>query len=111
MGVSGQNIINHVVTDFIPVVVSLSFHEWGHAAAATALGDRTPREQGRLTLNPVAHLDWFGSVVLPLALISMGLSAFGWAKPVEFSPRQFTRKVRLRTAIVLTSAAGPAVNV
>jgi Zn-dependent protease len=110
MGVSAQDIVNHVVTDFIPVIVSLSFHEWGHAAAAIALGDETPREQGRLTLNPVAHLSWFGSVLLPLSLIVLGLPPFGWARPVEFSPRRFTRNVRLRTAIMLTAAAGPAVN-
>ena len=110
MGVIGQSVVNHVVTAFIPLVLSLAVHEWGHAIAATALGDPTPREQGRLTLNPVAHFDWLGSIVLPLGLIAFGLPIFGWARPVEVSPQRFTRRLRMRTGVWLTAAAGPAMN-
>jgi Zn-dependent protease len=91
-------------------VFSLAIHEYGHAASAVALGDQTPREQGRLTLNPVAHMDWTGTVLLPLALIFAGLPVFGWAKPVEITPYRFTRKVRMRTGLMFTAAAGPFMN-
>jgi len=90
---------------FIPFLLSLSVHEWAHAWMATKLGDDTPRHLGRLTLNPFAHMDMVGTLVLPL----MGVP-FGWAKPVEFNPIRFTRKVRLSFGIMLTALAGPVSN-
>lgn len=95
---------------WLPMVLSLTLHEWGHAATAVALGDQTPREQGRLTLNPVVHMDLLGTVILPVALLMAGQPPFGWARPVQITPYRFTRKFRLKTALMISAAAGPAMN-
>lgn len=94
------------VVNWVPVVLSLSVHEWAHARSAWALGDDTAAQQGRLTLNPLAHMDMWGTVILPL----LGVP-FGWAKPVPVNPRRFTRGVTMRTGMMLTAAAGPLSNV
>jgi len=99
-----------VLFGFVPMVCSLALHEFGHAASAVALGDDTPRAQGRLTLNPLAHIDLVGTVLLPLALIALHQPVFGWAKPVVISPYRFTRSIRMSTGLMLTAAAGPAMN-
>jgi Zn-dependent protease len=96
---------------FILLVASIVFHEWGHAIAAHLLGDDTPRADGRVTLNPMAHLDWFGTVFVPLINIFMlggGAFAFiGWGKPVVTNPANFRNRVR---DDILVSLAGPATN-
>jgi Zn-dependent protease len=94
------------------LLVSLAVHEYAHAWSATRLGDSTPSRQGRLTLSPIAHLDIFGSLIFPLLLLTMGPGfLFGWARPVEFNPAQFTRKMSMRGGQALTAAAGPLSNV
>jgi Zn-dependent protease len=92
------------------LVVSVAFHEFGHAAMATALGDDTPRRQGRVTLNPLAHADLIGTLILPLvgSFYGMGL---GWGKPVQWQPSRIRRKWRMATAQILVAIAGPAMNV
>lgn len=82
------------------LLAALTIHEYAHARVAVALGDPTPRYEGRLTLNPVAHLD-------PLGLIMLWLFKFGWAKPVPIDPRYFRNE---RQGIMLVSFAGPAAN-
>ncbi|NCN82371.1 MAG: site-2 protease family protein [Candidatus Pacebacteria bacterium] len=82
------------------LVVSLTVHEFAHAWSADKLGDPTPRHQGRLTLNPLAHLDPLGSI----ALLVIG---FGWGKPVQFDPYNLKEPVRDAALIAL---AGPAIN-
>ncbi len=82
------------------LIASLTIHEFAHAWSADKLGDPTPRHQGRLTLNPLAHLDPLGSV----ALLLIG---FGWGKPVQFDPYNLKEPVRDAAMIAL---AGPAVN-
>src|SRR5512132_2148137 len=67
------------VAFLIAVVLGITFHEFSHAAVASLQGDQTARSQGRLTLNPIAHLDPLGSIALILA-------GFGWARPVPFNP-------------------------
>jgi len=89
----------------IPLVLSLSVHEWAHAYSAYRLGDDTAARQGRLTLNPLAHIDWIGSVLLPM----LGIP-FGWAKPVPVNPLRFTRKFHMRTGMMITASAGPISN-
>jgi Zn-dependent protease len=89
----------------IPLWLSLSVHEWAHAWSAGALGDDTATLLGRATLNPLAHIDPVGTLLLPL----LGVP-FGWAKPVPINPLRFRRDVGLRTGILLTAAAGPASN-
>ncbi len=94
---------------FFPVFLfSLSFHEASHAWTANRLGDPTARLMGRMTLNPLAHIDWIGTVLFPLMMFLMpGLLLFGWAKPVPVNPLNLKggRKGNLRVA-----AAGPVSN-
>lgn len=96
---------------FVPVLLSLTVHEWAHAASAYKLGDDTAAMAGRLTLNPFAHMDLLGTVIVPiLQLVGSGTVLFAWAKPVPVNPARFSRKVSMRTGSVLVSAAGPASN-
>lgn len=90
----------------IPLWLSLSVHEWGHAWAAWRLGDDTAALAGRLTLNPFAHIDLVGTVLLPL----LGVP-FGWARPVPVQPQNFHPGVSMRTGMMLTAIAGPLTNV
>lgn len=83
------------------VVLGLSFHEFAHALAADLLGDRTARYQGRLTVNPLAHVDVVGLVLLFLA-------GFGWAKPVPVNPFNF--RGDKKRGLLLVSLAGPGAN-
>lgn len=85
------------------VLVAITFHEYAHAKAADVLGDNTPRNQGRLTLNPLGHLDPFGFVMLIFAHI-------GWGKPVEINPRNFDRKISMSAGEAIVSFAGPLMN-
>jgi Zn-dependent protease len=90
----------------IPLILSLCVHEWAHAWSAARLGDDTARRAGRLTLNPLAHIDPVGTILLPL----LGIP-FGWAKPVPVDPTRFRRGVHMRTGMMITAAAGPLSNV
>ena len=85
--------------------LSLAVHEWAHAWSAYRLGDDTAARLGRMTLDPLAHVDPVGTLLLPL----LGVP-FGWAKPVPVNPARFHRGVSLRTGIALTAAAGPMAN-
>ena len=82
------------------IVIAMVIHEYSHARVAYALGDFTPRLQGRLTLNPVAHVD-------PIGLLMLFLVHFGWAKPVQINPLNFKNP---RCDDILVSLAGPASN-
>ena len=76
-----------IILSFIVLIVSIIAHEVAHGYAADALGDPTARLAGRLTLNPVPHIDLTGSIVIPALLIFSGSSMlFGWAKPVPYNP-------------------------
>jgi Zn-dependent protease len=99
-----QQILSRVLS-LIPVVLSLSVHEWAHAWAASRLGDTTAKDQGRLTLNPLAHIDAVGTLALPL----LGIP-FGWAKPVPVEPTRFRADVPMTYGLLLTAAAGPFSN-
>jgi Zn-dependent protease len=95
---------------FIIVVCSLALHEWGHAVVADKLGDDTPRREGRVTLNPLAHIDPIGTIVIPLlgALgFFGGFAMIGWAKPVYIDPSSF-RRGQFDQALV--TLAGPGMN-
>jgi Zn-dependent protease len=83
-------------------------HEFAHAWVATRLGDDTPRREGRVTLNPLAHVDWLGTAILPLITSLLGAGFLGWGKPVR------TEVAKLRgglNGLALVSLAGPASNV
>lgn len=92
---------------FAILLVSLSFHEAAHAWAADRLGDPTARRLGRLTMNPISHLDLVGSLLFPLMAITMAGFFFGWAKPV---PVQTQNLRSPRRDFALVAAAGPASN-
>jgi len=85
----------------LAIIVALSVHEFSHALAADQLGDDTPRLQGRLTLNPLAHLDLLGSMMFVLA-------GFGWARPVQINPYVIQR--RSPAGLMIVAAAGPFSN-
>ncbi len=108
----GGGFIVDLVMVLVPMIMALSVHEFMHAQAAFWLGDRTAMNKGRLTLNPAAHIDPFGTLILPaLAVLSSSTFFFGWAKPVPVNPLRFTRKVTMRTGMMLTAAAGPLSNI
>jgi len=92
----------------IPVLLAITMHEAAHGWAASKLGDDTALRMGRVTFNPLAHIDLFGTIILPAILISAGGILFGWAKPV---PVNFGRLGRPRRDMVLVAAAGPAINI
>lgn len=95
-------LLNLVLT--IPgVLVAITFHEFAHAYAADKLGDDTPRNQGRLSLNPLDHLDPIGSFLLLFA-------GFGWGKPVQVNPRNYNRNMSMEKADAIVSFAGPLMN-
>jgi Zn-dependent protease len=100
-----------ILISYVVLLFSLSVHEACHAGAAYLLDDDTAARMGRLTLNPLAHIDPLGTVVMPLlGLITGGHIFFGWAKPVPFDPRNLTRRLRIKVSAALISAAGPASN-
>ncbi len=90
----------------VPLILSLTVHEYAHGWTARRLGDDTAERAGRLSLNPLVHIDWLGTVLLPL----LGIP-FGWAKPVPVDPSRFRRGVRMGTGMALTASAGPISNV
>ena len=105
---SGSSIEEKIIL-FVVLLGSLSVHEWAHAITADKLGDPLPRAEGRVTLDPRAHIDPIGTILLPLIMIfaSPGFAIFGWGKPVRISlPNPKTRK---RDDILIT-IAGPLSN-
>jgi Zn-dependent protease len=98
-----------IIFSIIVLVFSVVIHEVSHGVVAERLGDPTARLAGRLTLNPLKHLDPFGSVILPLLLhyASQGTFWFGWAKPVPYDPRNLRHPGR---DAALVAAAGPVSN-
>jgi len=97
------------VLNAVYLIIAITVHEFAHAFAADRLGDPTARSMGRLTLNPIAHIDPIGTIALPLGLmlISGGSFAFGWGKPTPFDPYNL-QKPRRDTGII--SIAGPISN-
>ncbi len=103
-------LIREALLNVIIIIVSLALHEWGHAYMADRLGDDTPRSQGRVTLNPLVHIDPVGTVLIPL-LGSLGFfgsfGVIGWAKPIYTNPRNFRNGTRDRALVTI---AGPGMN-
>jgi Zn-dependent protease len=101
----------------VALVLSICVHEFGHAFVADKLGDPLPRSQGRVTLNPLAHIDPIGTLLLPLVAVfsgpAIGSRILGWGKPVQISlsARHMTRKMSIRTAHALIAIAGPMMNI
>lgn len=91
----------------IPVLFAITLHEVAHGWVARSFGDRTADAQGRLSLNPIRHIDPVGTILVPAILLWLGGFLFGWARPVPVNPR-FMRDPRRN--MVWVSAAGPAAN-
>jgi Zn-dependent protease len=103
-----RNLISSTSLLFFAVLVpSVILHEISHGVAALACGDNTAKQAGRLTLNPMAHVDPVGTIVLPGIMLLSGLGAIGWAKPVPIDP---TRMRHPRNNVLLVSLTGPATN-
>ncbi len=85
------------------VLIAITFHEFAHGYAAYKLGDNTAKNEGRLSLNPLDHLDPIGTLLLLVA-------GFGWGKPVHVNPRNYTRKMSMEKGEAIVSLAGPLMN-
>jgi Zn-dependent protease len=111
LGNFDASIIRDIVIVLVPMILSLSVHEFAHAWSAYKLGDDTAAAQGRMTLNPLAHIDLFGTILIPIFSVVMGgIGLIGWAKPVPVSPHRFRRTVTMRTGMMITAIAGPLSN-
>ena len=96
------------IFSFVILIFSIVIHEFAHGWMANSLGDPTARFMGRLTLNPIVHIDLVGSVILPLFLLLSGSSyMFGWAKPVPYNPYNLKDK---KNGELLVAIAGPVSN-
>ena len=104
------DVLTRVVIWAVPVLFSIVVHEVSHGWMAYRLGDDTAKRMGRLTLNPIPHIDPMGTVVLPLIMIITGGPVFGWAKPVPFNPYNFNRSVNVRNGVMWVALAGPCSN-
>ena len=96
-----------IISMLIPVLFAITLHEVGHGWAAKQFGDRTAEIQGRLTLNPIAHMDPIGTVLLPGLLLYLGGLVFGWAKPVPINPMNLRNPKR---DMFFVAIAGPVAN-
>ena len=104
------NVISRIFIWAVPVLFSIVIHEVSHGWMASKLGDDTAKKMGRLTLNPLVHIDPIGTIILPFIMIILGGPVFGWAKPVPFNPYNFNPRVNRRTGIMWVGIAGPASN-
>lgn len=95
----------------VPIVFSIVLHEVAHGWMAYRLGDPTAKNMGRLTLNPLPHIDMMGTVILPLVMLFLRAPVFGWAKPVPFNPHNFYRHIDIKKGTMWVALAGPASNI
>ena len=100
--------IQKIVVSVLPILIAITFHEVAHGFIANKLGDPTAKFMGRLTLNPLAHIDLIGTVIMPFVLLVLGLPVFGYAKPVPINPANFRDPKR---DMAISAAAGPGTNV
>lgn len=103
-----MSLFQKIILGAVPVVFAITVHEVAHGWVASWLGDQTARLRGRLTLNPLRHIDPVGTVLLPIILLSFSNFVFGWAKPVPVDWRNLRRP---RRDMALVAIAGPAANV
>ena len=104
------DVIRRVLISALPILIAITFHEVSHGYVAYKLGDPTAKMLGRLTLNPIAHIDIFGTIILPLLLVvaTNGQFVFGYAKPVPINPTNFKNP---RQGMAISAAAGPITNI
>lgn len=104
------SIIRQLALSALPVLIAITFHEVSHGFIANKLGDPTAKMLGRLTLNPLAHIDLFGTILMPLMLLvfTNGQFVFGYAKPVPINPMNFKNP---RRDMAISAAGGPVTNI
>ena len=99
------------ITSYVVLLFSLSFHESAHAWAALRMGDDTAQREGRISLNPLVHMDPIGTVLMPLLqFLASGIPLLAWAKPTPYNPANFRREVSLGRGHVTVAGAGPISN-
>lgn len=110
MDAATVDVIRRILISALPILIAITFHEVSHGYVAYKLGDPTAKMLGRLTLNPIAHIDIFGTILLPLLLViaTNGQFVFGYAKPVPINPMNFKNP---RQGMALSAAAGPVTNI
>lgn len=101
-----MNLIQKICIWAIPVLFAITVHEVAHGYIALKCGDKTAQVLGRLTLNPVKHIDVIGTIIVPIVLLALGGFIFGWAKPVPVNPNNLGS----RRQMALVSIAGPLAN-
>jgi Zn-dependent protease len=100
--------LNRLGAQFVPFLFAVVAHEFGHGWMAARFGDTTAKDSGRLTLNPIPHIDPIGTLLFPILNMFLGMTVmFGWANPVPVDSRRFTR---LRPGLFMVALAGPATN-
>lgn len=104
------HIVQKIIVMALPLIFAIVLHEVAHGWVANKLGDHTARDMGRLTLNPISHIDLFGTIIMPLLLFYMtnGRMVFGYAKPVPINPYNFKNP---KKGMALSSLAGPFTNI
>ncbi len=104
------DIIRQLALSALPVLIAITFHEVSHGFIANKLGDPTAKMLGRLTLNPIAHIDLFGTILMPFMLLvfTNGQFVFGYAKPVPINPMNFKNPKR---DMAISAAGGPLTNI
>lgn len=104
-----SSIARQIIVSAFPILIAITFHELSHGFVANKLGDPTAKMMGRLTLNPVAHIDPIGTILMPLMLIifTNGQFVFGYAKPVPINPMNFKNP---KKDMAISAAAGPITN-
>ncbi len=100
-------IIQKIAVWALPILFAITVHEWAHGFVAYKLGDPTAKMLGRLSLNPIKHIDPIGTVVVPLVLMVLGGFIFGWAKPVPITPKNLHNP---KNDMAYVAAAGPLAN-
>ncbi|MEO7253909.1 MAG: site-2 protease family protein [Casimicrobium sp.] len=102
-----DDIIYKIAVNAIPLLLAITLHEAAHGYAARMFGDRTAEMLGRISLNPIKHIDWVGTVAVPALTLAVGGFFFGWAKPV---PVNFNNLRNPKRDMIWVAAAGPASN-
>ncbi len=102
-----DNIIYTIAVNAIPLLLAITLHEAAHGYAARMFGDRTAEMLGRISLNPIRHIDWIGTVAVPILTLAIGGFFFGWAKPVPVNANNMRNP---KTDMIWVAAAGPASN-
>ncbi len=102
--------IQSIIVSVLPILIAITFHEVAHGFVANRLGDPTAKFMGRLTLNPIVHVDLVGTIIMPIMLFVLtdGRFIFGYAKPVPINPMNFRNP---KKGMAISAAAGPVTNI